>query len=275
MQKIITLFLMLIFTGLAICAEPVKITPVEEISTSKKNFQLGNSYRFKNVATNEIYIGSVVYYRPNGMLGQEAQIEIANFIDEKGNYISGKITIIPDNHKTFQEFMNYFTMSIFAFVRGSEICLKPDEHTFILSDKDLQEQKLILLLKNEDQISTCYDELEITDLVEFRTIADVYKNGKLYIAANTRVYGVIDSIDENGWCADNAAIYFKEFRTRDVNNNKITLKSELVIDGFEILKYKSGRLKQFFNYFSTFARGKEIDIKDCDSNVKFVLICDI
>ena len=25
---------------------------------------------------------------------------------------------------------------------------------------------------------------------------------------------VVDSIDENGWCADNAAVYFKKFKTK-------------------------------------------------------------
>ena len=252
-------------------AESIVVTPVEEISTSKKDFQIGNTYKFKNSKNNEIYTGNVSFYRPNGFLGQEAQIEITNFIDLKGKYLPGKITIIPDNHKNFQEFMNYFSLSAFGFVRGSEISLKPEIHKFQLSDKDMSND-LIIPIQPMEEISTSNDELEFGDIVEFKTIRNVYKKGALYIKSETPIYGIIDSIDENGWCADNAAIYFKEFKTRDVNNNKITIKADLKIDGFEILKFKSERSKQFFNYISTFVRGKEVDIKDLDRNLKFVLI---
>ena len=64
----------------------------------------------------------------------------------------------------------------------------------------------------------------------------------------------------------------KKFQTRDINNNKVVINSDLTIDGFEILKFKSYRTKQFFNYISTFVRGKEVDIKEYDTDVKFVLI---
>jgi len=271
MKRIIILSMLLFFTG-SVNAEPVKITPMETISTSKKIFQLGNSYKFRNINTNEVYEGYVVYYRPNGMLGQEAQVEIANFTDVNGKHIPGKITIIPGNHKKFQEFMNYFTVSVFAFVRGSEICLSPNVHQFVLDETNPKNENLIILLKNDEPISTCNDELEVSDVVVFSTITDVYKNGQLYIKTNTKVYGIIDSIDENGWCADNASIYFKKFKTKDINNNKVIINADLTIDGFEILKYKSGRVKQFFNYCSTIVRGKEVDIKESDSNLKFVLI---
>ena len=256
----------------ALDANAITITPVEEISTSKKSFQLGNCYNFKNIENNMIYTGSVVYYRPNGMLGEEAQIEIANFIDENGKYIPGKITIIPDNHKNFQEFMNYFTMSVFSFVRGSEISLKPDIHKFVISNTDSKEARTIIPIKPNEPISTCYDDLEYSDVVEFLVTDNVYRQGKLYIKSGTKIYGTIDSIDANGWCLDNAAIHFKEFRTKDVNNKIVNLKSDLTIDGFEILKFKSCRWKQFFNYIPTFIRGKEVDIKTEDVDVKFVLV---
>jgi hypothetical protein len=265
------ILLALFFSINSAFAEKVTITPLEEINTSKKVFQVGNTYKFKSVNNEKIYTGNVIFYRPNGFLGQEAQIEIANFMDEKGQYLPGKITIIPDNHKNFQEFMNYFSLSAFAFVRGSEIILKPDVHKFQLSEKDMNNE-LIIPIQPVEEISTSNDELEFGDIVEFKIIRNVYKKGTLYIKSETPIYGIIDSIDENGWCADNAAIYFKEFKTKDVNNNKITIKADLKIDGFEILKFKSVRQKQFFNYFSTFIRGKEVDIKDSDRDIKFVLI---
>lgn len=270
-MKKILIFLSLILSINSVKSEPIFITPLEEISTSKKSFQVGNSYKFKNIKTEQIYTGSVVYYRSNGFLGQEAQIEISNFVDGKGKCVPGKITIIPDNHKKFQEFMNYFTMSAFAFVRGSEICLKPDLHKFIISDKDFSSE-LVIPIQPAEEISTCHDELEYGDIIEFNTIRNVYKKGIMHIKSETPVYGIIDSIDENGWCADNAAIHFKEFRTKDVKGNKIVLKADLTIDGFEILKFKKYRTKQFFNYISTFVRGKEVDIKTYDSEIKFVLI---
>ena len=270
-MKHFLILLCLIFSINSTLAETITVTPAEEINTSKKDFQIGNTYKFKNVNNNKIYTGNVIFYRPNGFLGQEAQIEISNFIDEKGNYLPGKITIIPDNHKKFQEFMNYFALSAFGFVRGSEIILKPDVHQFIISNNNLGNE-LIIPIQPMETISTSDDELEYGDIIEFQTIRNVYKKGVLYIKSETPIYGIIDSIDENGWCADNAAIYFKEFKTRDVNNNKITIKADLKIDGFEILKFKSERSKQFFNYISTFVRGKEVDIKDLDRNLKFVLI---
>ena len=59
---------------------------------------------------------------------------------------------------------------------------------------------------------------------------------------------------------------------RDVNNNKITINSDLTINGFEILKYKANRKAQFFNYIGALFRGKEIDIKDIDTDIKFTII---
>lgn len=122
-----------------------------------------------------------------------------------------------------------------------------------------------------EPISTTNDNLELLDIIEFIVINDVYKQGKLYIKKGTPIYGIVDSIDENGWCADNAAVYFKKFKTKDINNKKITINADLIIDGFEIIKFKSDRMKQFFNYIPTFIRGKEVDIKEVD-DIKFVLI---
>lgn len=268
-KLILTAFLLL--TSIAVFAEPNTVTPLEKISTSKKDFQLGNSYKFKNVNTGEIYTGLVTYYRPNGMMGQEAQIEISQFTDLKNNLIPGRITIIPSNHKAFQEFMNYFTMSAFAFIRGSEIVLEPEVHKFVLNNSVL-DNSCIIIIKPTESVSTCNDELEYSDVVEFEVVKNVYKKSNLYIKSGTKIYGIIDMLDENGWCADNAAIYFKEFKTKDVNGKKISIKADLMIDGFEILKFKAGRTKQFFNYISTFIRGKEVDIRPEDTDIQFVLV---
>lgn len=271
MKKFLLLLSMLLISS-SVFAETITITPLEKISTSKKDFQLGDSFLFRDIANDDIYTGYVTYYRPNGMLGQEAQIEISGFIAPNKKPCSGKITIVPENHKRFQEFMNYFTLSAFAFVRGSEICLLPDEHQFMINNNQSNNSEMVINIKPDMAISTCNDEFEYSDYIKFITINDVYKNGKLYIKAKTPIWGIIDSIDENGWCADNAAIYFKKFVFKDENNKKVFINADLMIDGFEILKYKSKRLNQFFNYISTFIRGKEVDIKREDVDIRFVLI---
>lgn len=271
-MKKLLVFIFLVFFAGSVNAEPVILTPVDKISTCNKDFQLGNSYKFKDVNSGEIYTGSVNYYRPNGFFGQEAQLEISNFINSKGKFVNGKITIIPNNHEIFQDFANYFTNSPFVFIRGSEVILIPNEHKFIIDNNSVNSSEMIIPIIPTEPINTCCMNIEYGDLIEFNTINDVYKKGKLYIKSQTKVYGIVDYVDENGWCADNAAIYFKEFKTKDVNNNKVSIKSDLTIDGFEILKYKSGRVKQFFNYVSTIVRGKEVDITSEDKNVKFVII---
>lgn len=270
MRKIILLLIIMLISGSAF-AEPISITPVEEIATYKKDFQLGNIYKFVD-NKNNLYTGTVVYYRQNGITGQEAQIEISNFVDSNNNYIPGKITIIPENHKILQEAANVPIVPLSFYIRGSEICIKPNVHTFLINNINTENPSVVIPIKPNQEISTAHDELEDGDLVEFTTIADVYKNGKRYISKGTPIYGVIFSIDENGWVLDNATIHFKEFITKDVNNKKIVLKADLTIDGFEILKYKKEPVKQFFNMISTICRGKEVDIKQIDEEIKFVLI---
>ena len=271
MKKYFLCIFMLMLTG-SVYAEPISITPIQTISTAQKDFKLGNSYQFKDVKNGDVYNGNITFYRPNGIMGQEAQLEISNFTNAKGQFIPGKVTIIPKNHETLQEFMNYVSFSYFMLVRGSEICLEPNKHVFLINNSDIKKEQTIVTIKPNEEISTCENTLEYSDEIEFVVVNDVYKSGKLYIKSNTTIYGIIDSIDENGWCADNAAIYFKEFKTKDVHNNNITLNADLKIDGFEILKHKSNKSKQFFNYISTFIRGKEVDIKLQDNKITFVLI---
>jgi len=206
------------------------------------------------------------------MFGQEAQIEISNFKKDNGESVSGKITIIPQNHKNFQEFSNYFSLVCFDFIRGSEIILKPDIHKFIINNVPTNtDNKTAAVLKPANEISTAFDEIETGDIIKFVVVSDIYKNGKLFIKSGTPIYGTIDYLEENGWCADNAALYFKTFTFQDITGKKNTINADLKIDGFEILKYKSKRVKQFFNYSSIFVRGKEVDIKSYDKNIRFVI----
>ena len=78
-----------------------------------------------------------------------------------------------------------------------------------------------------------------------------------------------DYIDDNGWYYDSAQIYFKYFKTKTVDGKTITIESPLTINGFEILKYKSNRTAQFFNYCGVAFRGKEVDINPQKEKIQF------
>ena len=267
--------LVLILTVLFICsafATAIEVTPIQKIKSTTKHFSVGNKYKFKDVQTGEIYTGEVTFYRPNGMTGQEAQTEISNFVNSHGEKISGKITLIPSNHKVYQEFANYFESSCFVFIRGSEVILKPNVNKFIIGQPETDKISYFIKLLPAEPVSTIHDELEIGDIIRFKTAEDVYKNGKLFIKKDTPVFGKIDIFDENGWIGDNAEIKIKKFVTTDISGKITELNSDLSINGFELLKYKSKRLAQFFNYMTVIFRGKEIDIKPYDKNICFVIV---
>lgn len=118
-------------------------------------------------------------------------------------------------------------------------------------------------------ISTTNNEIEVGDKIKFKTVNDVYYKNNLYIKKGTPVFGTVDYLAENGWAYDNAQIDFKTFKTRDVNGNTITINNNLSINGFEILKYKSKRFAQFFNYCGVVWRGKEVEILPEQENITF------
>ena len=267
----IILILVLISFGY-VCAEPIMVTPVKKISTTKKDFMVGNKYQFKDVKTGEIYTGEVLYYRPNGMAGREAQVEIGNFTDSSGGNISGQITFIPANHKAFQEYSNYFIENCSMWIRGSEVIILPDKHNFMINTDVQREKRITLKLRPSTVLSTVHDEIEIGDIIKFTVINNVYKNNKLFISAGTPIFGTVDYLDENGWGADNAAIYIKQFKTKSINGKDLIINSDLKINGLDIIQYKSKHFAQFFNYISLPIRGKEIDIKSYDKNVTFDIV---
>lgn len=271
MKKFLWLFLIL-FSFNVCFAETIQITPVKEIKTTTKQFKLGNKYEFKNVNTGEIYTGTVVFYRPNGFAGQYAQLEISNFTDKNNKLIPGKISIIPSNHLKYQEYANCFTSSGWVMVRGSEIILRPEINVFSINTNNDNFDGYIIKIKPNQKIATTLDQIEVGDKISFIVMEDVYKNGKLFIKEGEIIIGEVDNFYENGWCADNATINLKKFTTRDINGKTQVLYSNLDINGFEILKYKSKRFAQFFNYIPTFIRGKEVDIKEYDKNVDFCIV---
>lgn len=126
-----------------------------------------------------------------------------------------------------------------------------------------------LSLTPQNKISTCYDDIEVGDYIEFKTTKDVYKNGKLYITKDTPIYGLVDFVSDNGWGFDSAQIDFKKFKTKTVTEKPILIEAPLAINGFTILKDKSNRIAQFFNYCGVIFRGKEVEIIPSKDKIEF------
>ncbi len=112
-----------------------------------------------------------------------------------------------------------------------------------------------------ERISTVHDEIQLGDNIMFKVQNDVYYYDKLIFAKDAPVFGTVDKIEDNGWANDNAEIRLEKFKVRNSKNEIVTIKSNVKIDGFELLKTKQKRFAQFFNYIGVIFRGKEIDIK--------------
>ena len=122
-----------------------------------------------------------------------------------------------------------------------------------------------------ERISTVHDEIQLGDNIMFKIQKDVYHNDKLIFAKDTLVLGTVDKVEDNGWANDNAEIQLETFKVRNSKNEIVTIKSNVKIDGFELLKTKQKRFAQFFNYIGVIFRGKEIDIKYPDEIPVFTI----
>ena len=122
-----------------------------------------------------------------------------------------------------------------------------------------------------EPISTVHDEVQLGDNIMFKVQNDVYYYDKLIFAKDAPVFGTVDKIEDNGWANDNAEIRLEKFKVRNSKNEIITIKSNVKIDGFELLKTKQKRFAQFFNYIGVIFRGKEIDIKYSDEMPVFTV----
>lgn len=122
-----------------------------------------------------------------------------------------------------------------------------------------------------ERISTVHDEVQLGDNIMFKVQNDVYYYDKLIFAKDAPVFGTVDKIEDNGWANDNAEIRLEKFKVRNSKNEIVTIKSNVKIDGFELLKTKQKRFAQFFNYIGVIFRGKEIDIKYPDEIPVFTI----
>ncbi len=265
----------ILLTGISSAEEvPVTITPLNKITTADKNLQAGTTVEFKDVATGELVTGLVKEITPNGFAGEQASILINNFKYKNSDKIlNGEIFIKGGEHKKYQEMAETGAVPVIGIIRGGEVVLKPEKTKLTLFFSDyINSEDTPVQIKPAQTISTCYDEIEVGDKIKFISVKDIYKNRKLYIKKDTPIYGTVDYVSENGWYYDNAELDFKQFKTKTVDGEIITINTPLAINGFDILQYKSKRIAQFFNYFGTAFRGKEIEIiPEQDKNVIFTL----
>ena len=262
-----------LFTGLSSFAEevPVTITPLEKISTADKNLHEGDTVEFKDTKTGEIITGIIKELTPNGFAGEQAALLINNFkYKNSSKKLNGEVFIKGGEHKKYQDMADIGIAPVIGIIRGGEVILKPNksEITVFFSDY-INSDTTPVKIKPAQKISTCYDETEVGDRIKFIIEKDIYKNGKLYIKKDTPIYGTVDYISDNGWSYDNAQIDIKKFKTRTADGKVITISSPLSINGFYILKYKSKKIAQFFNYCGVAFRGKEVEILPEQDNINF------
>lgn len=262
-----------LFTGLSSFAEevPVTITPLEKISTADKNLHEGDTVEFKDTKTGEIITGIIKELTPNGFAGEQAALLINNFkYKNSSKKLNGEVFIKGGEHKKYQDMADIGIAPVIGIIRGGEVILKPNksEITVFFSDY-INSDTTPVKIKPAQKISTCYDETEVGDRIKFIIEKDIYKNGKLYIKKDTPIYGTVDYVSDNGWSYDNAQIDIKKFKTRTADGKVITISSPLSINGFDILKYKSKKIAQFFNYCGVAFRGKEVEILPEQDNINF------
>lgn len=273
MFKNFLLVLCLIFCSLPVFSEEIHITitPLTKIATNDKKLKEGDTVYFKDVKTGEEISGLIRELTPNGFAGEQASMLISNFkYKNSDKVLDGQIYLKGGEHKKYQDMANAGFAPVNAIIRGGEVILKPEKTrlTIFLNDY-INSEDTPIKIHAAQKISTCYDEIEVGDNLKFVVSKDVNKNGKLYIKKGTPVYGIVDFVSDNGWNYDNAQIDFKQFKTKSVSGNEVVINSPLSINGFEILKYKSNRVAQFFNYCGGAFRGKEVDINPKKESIEF------
>lgn len=135
----LTFLIILLNTGVIQAKELiVEITPVNKITTGGKNLQEGDFVDFRVVNDNdklkkgEIVTGLVTYLDPNGFAGKTAALNIEQFqIKTTKEKLKGGIYLDGSAHNQIMEFKDHLLLPT-MYVRGGEITLKPDKHTFVI-----------------------------------------------------------------------------------------------------------------------------------------------
>lgn len=73
--------------------------------------------------------------------------------------------------------------------------------------------------------------VEVGDIVRFKTVTDTYKDDKLFIKQDTIVSAYIGLIHENGFAGDSAQIILENFKTTDVDGKIVNIPIDYTITG--------------------------------------------
>lgn len=117
---------------------PVTVTPVNKLTTSGKSLHEGDFVDFKVVKDcgtlkkGDLVTGLVTNLDPNGFTGKTAYLAIEEFrVKSTGEKLNGGIYSDGNPHNQIMEFKGNLILST-LYVRGGEIIIKPDKHTFLL-----------------------------------------------------------------------------------------------------------------------------------------------
>ena len=154
MKKFLIILTCVLFFATPAFAEkiPVRIEPSETVSTHHDEIELGDTLKFSiayDVYVNDkLYLkaGTPVYsmiefFHQNGWAGDAAEIRLSKFntttVDNQKISINYPIIINGNNSKAndtkqFISTLFYPFETLMAFVRGSEICIEPDQKAFNL-----------------------------------------------------------------------------------------------------------------------------------------------
>ena len=148
MKKFLFLVLIIIFAVQSANAEklPVKITPIQEISTGKDEIEVGDWDKFK--VLNDVYYNENIYIQKdtvvtgivdsvheNGIIADNAEIKFKKFIlrDVKNNLLTINYTLVlnRDNSECYT-FCDKMAKYIGFIFKGNEIYVKPKTTTYNL-----------------------------------------------------------------------------------------------------------------------------------------------
>lgn len=165
MKKVILLIVSLLLSGfMPVFAEkiPIKITPIQVISTHHDETEIGDWIDFEVV--DDVYVDDVLVFKkgtkvigivdfvhPNGWLGDAAEVNFKKFVTVDSKHKKVEISspvllngnvLVKDQPKQYtigvlNNIANLIVGPVFIFVRGSEIYLEPDTKTFALFTENL------------------------------------------------------------------------------------------------------------------------------------------
>ncbi len=145
MRKLLLALILMSISPMAFATDNiVKVTPMQEISTCKKNkLTEGDEVQFKitegfgTFKSGEYITGTVLSIEPNGFAGKEAQVVISQFRTDK-QPLYGEIYLHGNTHKVLNEFVEGNMSTFFPLFRGGEVIVKPNEQEFILHTKEIK-----------------------------------------------------------------------------------------------------------------------------------------